>query len=79
MLLGEEVSCEREYKPIELFSNSAEHVIQSNLTDFLKFVGIVLATHVLISLEGLCVNFINICNGISKMLGILSIDFKTYF
>ena len=56
------------YFPINTFS--VEHVIQSNLTDFLKFVGILLATHVLISLAGFCVNFINICTGTSKMVGI---------
>ena len=56
------------YFPTNMFST--EHVIQSNLTDFLKFVGILLATHVLISIIGFCVNFINICIGTSKMLGI---------
>ena len=48
---------------------SAEDVIQSNFY-FLKFVGILLAAHVLISLAGFCVNFINICTGTSKMVGI---------
>ena len=38
------------YFPINMFS--AEHVIFSNLTDFLKFVGILLATQVIISLAG---------------------------
>ena len=57
------------YFPTNMFS--AEHVIQSNLTDFLKFVGILLATHALISLAGFCVNLINICTGTSKMLGII--------
>ena len=49
----------------------------SALNMLLKFVGILLATHVLISLAGFCVNFINVCTGTSKMLG--SIVFKTYF
>ena len=32
---------------------------------------ILLATHVLISLAGFCVNVINICTGTNKMLGIV--------
>ena len=52
----------------------------SNLTDFLKFVGILLATQVPISLAGFCVNFINICTGTNKMLGIVVYRFfLTYF
>ena len=72
MLLNEEVSCEREYKVTQHFTIntfSAEHVIQSNFY-FLKFVGILLAAHVLISLPGFCVNLINIGTGTSKMVGI---------
>ena len=51
----------------------------SNLTDFIKFVGILLATQVLISLTGFCVNFINIFTGTNKMLGIVVYFCLTYF
>ena len=47
----------------------------SNLTDFLKFVGILLATQALISLAGFCVNFINICTSTNKMVGIVVYSF----